>query len=227
MGKILFTGIYKPLFSESKGSLDDQYYGYLMPVRALNKIYMIDTYHIESPHFYSDRANTQYECVIIRAEEEHDKQHKYIPYISDYYYKHYYEVTEEDIDEKFKLVCDLKDYEPISDRELYKYNKEDYLEGVKLWWECKYPYGYNLIKKDAKENITLKINNRVNYLIYNFNRPRSLYEGDIKELATWTRLTKDYDKDKYNYLMEMNTLLKDLCDTFEAREKELIEKYNI
>lgn len=225
MNNIIFTGIYKPKFNERISGLDDQLYYTLMPVRALGKVYMIDTYHMDSPIFFSDRCENQYDAIILRATEGHTKDKQYIPYISDYYYKHYYEITEDNVNEKFDLLLDLKDYKPINSKELYKYKEEDYREGIKLWWECKYPRGYCLIKKEAKENITVKLNNLVDKYIYDLRSPKSMYPSDLSELIDLSMLCDDYYKNRYNYLIEMNNLMEELKSKYNERQEKLYEKY--
>ena len=224
MNKIIFTAIYRPRFNESLGPLDDQYYGYLMPVRMFNKIYMIDTYHMDSPHWHMDN-NDAYGGVILRAEKDHAINNDYTKYVVDYYYKHCYEITEETIDLKYELVCDLKDFKPISSNELYKYNKNDYIENVRLWHECKYPYGYNLIRKNAKENITLKIDNKVDMLIHELKCPEVIYEYEIEELQELVKNTNTYNKNRYNYLIKMNYLLEELKSSYIKRKNKLSKKY--
>lgn len=50
-----------------------------------------------------------------------------------------------------KPLVDLAKFEKFSDN-VNEYNKKDVVTGVRLFWECGYPYGWNLLRRGAKRN---------------------------------------------------------------------------
>ena len=218
---VIFTGLYEPKNSWRNGYLDDQCYNYCVPFRYKeNKIVMVDTYHIK--HYGN------YDNFIREREEEKEKTRDYIPYVSDYYYKHYRIIdTIEELEKCFNLVCDLKEYHPVDDREYAKYKDEDRFENISLWYECKYfQNGYKLVKNDASIFYGRDISVQLNELKYNtsYSFPH-ISEYKLNELKEKTKSADSkgvwYDKDFYEKILKWNDFLNFQKQLFEKTYKEI------
>lgn len=223
---VVFTGLYEPKNGWRKGWNDDQCYNYCIPFRYKeNKIVMIDTYHIDS---YGD-----YERFIQRREEEEKKiVRDNIPYVYNYYYKHYEIIdTIEELEKGFNLVCDLKEYHPVDDKEYAKYKDEDRLKNISLWRECKYfQNGYKLVKNNANifygRDIMVQLNELKNNTSYSFPH---MSEYDLNELQeTIENANKNnawYDKEFYEKILKWNEFLKSQKELFDKKYKEIFDRY--
>lgn len=229
--KLIFGGIYKATTvvpNRYRDSSNDQKYGYFVPVCVENndvkKYYMIDTYEIDSSYSYG-KEKTRYDNIVEKFVSMADSKIGYSVYhkaIFDYYYNNTVEVTESNI-ETFELIADLRNYKPISDREAENYLEEDVLRCVKLWWECKYPYGYNLVRKNAKEDISRKIDAKIHDIMSYIKFPKAGYKGDFEQLEQLVSYAKENkikhdDKEVKNILEIRELLLK--------QEKEIDELLN-
>lgn len=142
--------------------------------------------------------------------------------VFNYYYNNTVEVTTSNID-TFKLIADLREYKPVSDRYAENYLEKDVLRNVKLWWECKYPYGYTLVRKDAKEDISRKIDAKIHDIMSYIKFPKAGYKEDFKQLEQLVIIAKenntDYDKKEVKNILEIRELLL-------KQEKEIDELLN-
>lgn len=77
-----------------------------------------------------------------------------------YYYRSATILSDESI-ELFRLVADLHDYRWISARDAGNYNEEDVLRNIRLYSEHAYPDGICLVKKDAQEVMSRKIDSLI------------------------------------------------------------------
>lgn len=218
---IVFTGLYEPKNGWSQGYLDDQYYGYCVPFRYKeNKIVMVDTYHIK---YYS-----KYDNFVQKREEEKNNTRDFIPYVSDYYYKHYRIIDSiKELEECFNLVCDLKEYHPVDDREYVKYKDEDRLENISLWFECNYfQNGCKLVKNNASIFYGRDIKVQLNNLKYNTSHsfPHiSEYElNELKEkMKSADKNNAWYDKDFYEKISKWNEFLNSQKELYDNTYKEI------
>lgn len=229
--KLIFGGIYEATTvvpDRYKDSLNDQKYGYFVPVCIENdgvkKYYMIDTYEIDSNYSYGEerlRYNNIVNNLVSMKNPEIGKW-AYHKAIYNHYYNNTVEITTSNID-TFKLIADLREYKPVSDRDSENYLEEDVLRYVKLWWECKYPYGYTLVRIDAKEDISRKIDAKIHDIISYIEFPKAGYEVDFKELERLVFFAKenntDYDKKEVKNILEIRKLLL-------KQEKEIDELLN-
>lgn len=217
--KLIFGGIYKATTvvpNRYRDSLNDQKYGYFVPVcvenKGFKKYYMIDTYEIDSNYSYG-KEKSQYSNIVnnfVNMKSPEIGNWVYHQAIHNYYYNNTVEVTLSNID-TFNLIADLKDYMPISSREAENYLEKDVLKYVKLWWECKYPYGYTLVRKNAKEDISRKIDAKINDIMSYINFPKAGYEMDFKELEKLVFNAKEkninYNDKAVKNLLEIRELL--------------------
>lgn len=218
---VVFTGLYEPKNSWRKGSLDDQYYNYCIPFRYKeNKIVMIDTYHIK---YYGN-----YDNFIQKREEEKENTRDFIPYIADFYYTHYQIIdTIEELEKCFNLVCDLKEYHPVNDREYVKYKDEDRLENISLWFECDYfRGGCKLVKNNAKifygRDIMIQLNKLKNNTAYSFPYMPEYELNELKEkMKSADKNNEWYDKDFYEKILKWNEFLKSQKEVYDKKYKEI------
>ncbi len=221
---VVFTGLYKPKNSWSQGYLDDQYYNYCIPFRYKeNKVVMIDTYHIE--HYGN------YDIFVQKREEEKNNTRDFIPYIYDYYYKHYRIIdTIEELEKCFDLVCDLKDFHPVNDREYAKYKDEDRFENISLWFECKYSqHGYKLVKNGAKifygRDISVQLNNLKYNTSYSFPHISEYDLDELKEkMKSADKNNAWYDKDFYERILKWNDFLNSQKKLYDKTYKEIFDR---
>ena len=229
--KLIFGGIYKATTvvpDRYRDQLNDQKYGYFVPVcvekKGIKKYYMIDTYEIDSNYSYGEE-NSQYNNIVnnlVNMENHETGNWAYHQAVCNYYYNNTVEVTLSNIN-TFNLIADLKDYMPISDREAENYLEKDVLRYVKLWWECKYPYGYTLVRKNAKEDISKKIDAKINDIMSCIKFPKAGYETDFKELEKLVFNAKENNV-KYNN-KEVKKILK-IRELLLKQEKEMSELLN-
>lgn len=217
--KLIFGGIYEATTvtpSRYRDSLNDQKYGFFVPVciesNGVKKYYMIDTYEINSCYSYSEEK-TRYDSIVknfINMKNPKIGYNVYHNAVFNYYYNNTVEITSSNVD-TFNLIADLREYNPISDRNAENYLEEDILRNVKLWWECKYPYGYTLVKKNAKENISRKINAKIHDIMSYIEFPKAGYEIDFKELEQLVYTAKEnninYDDKEVKNILEIRKLL--------------------
>ncbi len=218
---VVFTGLYKPKNSWRQGRLDDQYYNYCIPFRYKeNKIVMVDTYHIKC---YGD-----YDNFIKEREKEKNNIRDFIPYIYDYYYQHYriiYDIKE--LEECFDLICDLKEYHPVNDREYVKYKDEDRLENISLWFECQYfQGGYKLVKNNASifygRDIMVQLNKLKNNTAYSFPYISDYDLDKLKEtIKNADKNNAWYDKEFYEKILKWNEFLKSQKELFDKKYKDI------
>ena len=229
--KLIFGGIYEATTvvpDRYKDSSNDQKYGYFVPVcvenNGVKKYYMIDTYEIDSSYSYG-KEKTRYDNIVEKFVSMSDSKIGYSVYhkaIFDYYYNNAVEVTTSNID-TFKLIADLREYRPISNRDAENYLEEDVLRNVMLWWECKYPSGYTLVRKDAKEDISRKIDAKIHDIVSYIEFPKAGYKEDFEQLEQLVSYAKenntDYDSKEVKNILEIRELLL-------KQEKEIDELLN-
>lgn len=100
---------------------------------------------------------------------------KYIPFVQDFYYQHYFEISSiEFLEDKFTFVGDLEDYHICEKlEEIYNFNDEDKIMFVWLYYGQSKPI--NLIKNGSRKNELKEFNNllckmiRENRSIINLN----------------------------------------------------------
>ena len=208
------TFLYRPNFPERESYLDNQCYGILLPFQVGDAVYLIDTYHISS-HYGN------YEAFINKRKE--NTIYKNIPYVFDYYYKHYYKIkSKEDLKNRFTFEIDLDEYEPCRSDDFNDYKSEDKCSNVALWHECNYHQGgYYLVKKGAQKDISLVVENLMNNIMYNNYAPRVNNNRDKEKLDKLIRENPDseYDRERYERVSEWISYL-------EGVEKDANEKYN-
>ena len=229
--KLVFGGIYKAttvIPSRYRDSLNDQKYGFFVPVciesNGVKRYYMIDTYEIDSSYSYGNEQ-TRYDTIVNKFINMKNPKVGYNVYhyaVFNYYYNNTVEVTTSNID-TFKLIADLREYRPISNRDAENYLEKDVLRNVMLWWECKYPSGYTLVRKEAKENFSRKIDAKIHDIMSYIKFPKAGYEDDFKELEQLVFFAKennnDYDSKEVKNILEIRELLL-------KQEKEIDELLN-
>ena len=215
------TFLYSANFEEGSSYLDDQYYGLLLPFQVGNDVYLIDTYHITHYGSYDEFLKKRKENVVYSS----------IPYVYDYYYKHYYKITsKEDLENRFRFSLDLDEFMPCDSDDWADYNYEDKYSRVALWYECRYhTRGYYLIKKSAKKNIKLCVENLMNSIMYENSAP---YVKDKSSKKLLDKLVaenpeSDYDKERYKkvskwikYLEEVEAESEEMFKTIFNNEKQ-------
>lgn len=229
--KLIFGGIYEATTvvpDRYRDSLNVQKYGCFVPVCIENdgvkRYYMIDTYEIDSSYSYGEERSRYNNIVNNLVSMKNPEIGKWAYHNA--VYKHYYNNTVEinisNIN-TFKLIADLREYKPVSNRESENYLEEDVLRYVKLWCECKYPYGYTLVRKDAKEDISRKIDAKINDIMSYIKFPKAGYGGDFKELEQLVSYAKEnninYDDKEVKNILEIRGLLL-------KQEKEIDELLN-
>ena len=220
--KIVFTGVYKPKWDVSLGYMDNQYYGLSVPFIVNDRIVFVDTYHISFYGIYS--------AYVEQREKEVDVNHNFVPYISNYYYKHYkYVDTVSELEKNFELLLDLKECKPVTGDEVHFY--KDKFSNISLWFECCYrTSGYTLIKKDAKHDYGKKIAYLMNEIYSNITgSDMYLSSMGLSELEDAVKTADEngywYDKKFYDGLMKYVEFIQDfkkqqskmLTDLFDNR----------
>lgn len=161
--KIVWGGLYTCEERLHSGALHthygngDQRYRYWVPCyRAENEYhpagyFMINLYQVES--IYGG-----YEKILDRFVNKFRTNGSGAVSATGNYYYNAAAVLDDSTFNLFKLEYDLKDYKPISARDIAKYRSEDVIEDIKLYREHNYPNGICLVKKDATEDIWLRTN---------------------------------------------------------------------
>lgn len=214
---ITSTCLFKPLFEESLGWDDDQINGNLLPFQVNDDVYLIDTYHITDYHH-------MYENYVEKLIENGNKIYKVIPFIIDFYYRHAYKINSiEDLNNRFELICDLRDYVQCSESNFYDYIIEDRIKFSALKYDGETTW---LIKKGAIKNITLQINNlimRVNKHI-SYTKPE-IYCGidDIKALKELIKENPncDYNKGMYDKTIKWYDYMSKISDEIDKKYEEI------
>lgn len=149
--KILFGGLYQinpekiDLLKMTSNILENgnsQRYGSFLPVCTLKndgseRFFMVDTYQINNPYGkdYFDLIKK------ICSWKDPEKGTQIKNKCFDYFYAGCFEVTGENI-EAFNLVCDLRDYKPISTEEALIYDDSNIIRNVRLYQNHNYSWDY-------------------------------------------------------------------------------------
>lgn len=229
--KLIFGGIYEATTvvpDRYKDSWNVQKYGYFVPVciesNGVKRYYMIDTYEIDSSYSYGEERSRYNNIVnnLVSMKNPEIGKGAYHNAVCNHYYNNTVEINISNIN-TFKLIADLREYKPVSNRDSENYLEEDVLRYVKLWWECKYPYGYTLVRKDAKEDISRKIDAKINDIMSYIKFPKAGYGVDFKELEQLVSYAKEnninYDDKEVKNILEIRELLL-------KQEKEIDELLN-
>lgn len=214
--KILFGGLYK-INPEKKNLLrmtsnyfengNNQRYGSFLPVCTLKNdvsesFFMVDTYQISTPSRkdYSDLINK------ICSWNDPEKGSRIKNKCFDYFYTGCFEITDENI-EAFDLVCDLRDYKPISTDEALIYDSNDIIRNVRLYQNHNYSWDYGArgitllrigatpdVKKELKKVFSDVLDLKISSSDYDYNKAVS----EFKEIQIKYPLVKD------NYFKQVN-----------------------
>ena len=143
---------------KSDRQLDEQTQGWWLPFYDKEgNIYMVDTYHIESPSLKATQRNVR-DKILEEAEKKKDNSWLISRANTQYYYGGSVKVTEE-TEKYFVEVCDLRNFEIAKWDDITDYNEEDYVLNVQLYWEHNYPNGICLLRKGAKKDIIKEAEN--------------------------------------------------------------------
>lgn len=201
------TYLYTYRHNSRQNDLDNQFYGFVLPFQVNDEVYLIDTYHISHYESYNN-------FVANRAD---NITYKYIPYVSDYYYQHYYKInSKEHLERDFIFIGDLEEY-TMCYSEFENYEEKDKLSEIPLWHDSR---RNNLVKKGADTSKVLKINNLINTLLQS-NYPLRLIGKVYKEqldMLVLLNQTLDYNKSDYEKLCKW-------WDYLEKISKEVQEVY--
>lgn len=215
---ITSTCLFKPLFEESFGGADDQINGNLLPFQVNDDVYLIDTYHID------EYSHENYENYVEKLIKNGNNIYKIIPFVNDFYYRHAYKINSiEDLNNRFELICDLKDYISCNESYFYTYGIEDRIKFSALKYDGETTW---LIKKGAIKNITLQINNlimRINKHI-SYTTPEVYCAiDDIKALKELIKENPDceYNKDMYDKTLEWYDYMRKIIDEIDKKYEEI------
>ena len=203
--KLVKGGIYSATsFANSCSQRSDgmnQRYSFWVPVRIKEstdyagrtipeKWYMINTYQIERPKIGKFKDCLEY------LENIFDNGKYAVANTTNYYYSANVELSDR-IMKEFELIADLHDYKEEEYRnQADDYSEEDVVTGTKLYFEHAYPYGINLIKKNAKPNISNQIKNISSEILQGINNPSCYASKDkIEDLKNKIAYAKENNID--------------------------------
>lgn len=215
---ITSTSLFKPLFEESFGGADDQINGNLLPFQVNDEVYLIDTYHID------EYSHENYENYVEKLIKNGNNIYKVIPFVNDFYYRHAYKINSiEDLNNRFELICDLKDYISCNESYFYTYGVEDRIKfsALKYDGECIW-----LIKKGAIRNITLQINKLIVRVKEHISYTTPEVYCEIEDIKTLKELIKenpncDYNKDMYAKTLEWYDYMSKISEEIDKKYEEI------
>lgn len=204
----------------------NQCYGQFLPFcdEGTGKIYMIDTYHITE----HGMKNGSYQHILDDAAERGRSASSW--FINACRTHCYYNDCVELCDANahlFEEQAYLPDWRIARNEECRDYADEDVIFGVKLWWECAYPGGLNLIRKNAKPNLDKQVEAIVRD-IYRDNPTPSYWGYPVNKLNDFlAELPEDaeYDKDAVAKAREYAAKLEAIEADWRKFYRELNEKY--
>lgn len=201
INKLVFGGIYTALGTDIEkylqsytNRLNDQKYGWWIPVHATDKqtgedkYYMIDTYQISGDLYenrYAANKEDRYNGLLkglerLNIPENGGNWASGMPF--HYYYSAIVKLTDGNIN-IFKLKADLHDYRMSNEDECRNYNEEDVIRYLRLYNEhCYSSGGIIVVKKDAKINYKNKIDAKTNDILKGIHAPDSWADYKIEEL---------------------------------------------
>lgn len=138
---------------------DDQTQDWWLPFYDENgNIHMVDTYHIELRS--TKEGQTILDGIVKDASEKTNNSWLIFRANSQYFYGGSVKITEE-TEKYFEEVCDLREFE-ISRVNANDYSREDFIDGVQLYFEHAYPNGVLLLRKNAKKDFNREVQNFIN-----------------------------------------------------------------
>lgn len=210
------TSLFRPRFDERIDYYDRQHYNYLLPFQVNDDVYLVDTYHIgifgSIENYLKNMGNNEnYTCESLLF-AMHD------------FYTHIYKILSfEALNERFELICDLKDYDMCGQTDFCDYSESNrkgpfQLEscGCKVW----------LIKKGAIRNITLQINKLIVRVKEHISYTTPEVYCAIEDIKTLKKLIKenpncDYNKDMYNKVLEWYDYMSKIIVEIDKKYEEI------
>lgn len=227
--KIVWGGIYSckdrhPCYRYGD-IMNDQKYGIWIPLcystknekgEEIIKYGMIDTYQVPcgilfSSEKYKDEIEklSKFDSLVFKLTKLKDSDNgRYVRSKAfDYYYSAFVELDNYNF-KNFELIADLHDYKTTYDAESKNYKEEDILRNVRLYFEHAYPYGLDLLKKDAKIDYEKKLNNVVREIYQDIKTPKSVNDYCINNLKKVEQEVIEnncnYDKEKVEKIIKLN-----------------------
>ena len=147
----------------------------------------------------------------------------------DYYYSAFVELDNYNFKD-FELIADLHDYKETRDYESKNYKEENILRNIRLYSEHAYPYGIDLLRKDAKIDYEKNLNNVIREIYQDIKEPKSVNDYYINKLKEAEKEVIenniDYDKEKVNKIIKLNEFVFKLENEYEKYLKENEINYN-
>lgn len=211
------TSLFRPRFDERIDYYDRQHYNYLLPFQVNDDVYLVDTYHIgifgSIENYLKNMGNNEnYTCESLLF-AMHD------------FYTHIYKILSfEDLNERFELICDLKDYDMCGQTDFCDYSESNrkgpfQLEscGCKVW----------LIKKGSTKEANLQINNLIASVHTLIEKPKVLtFQESRESIKKANELIKenpncDYNKDMYDKVLKWYDYMRKIIDEIDKKYEEI------
>lgn len=232
INKIVWGGIYRctdknPCYRYGD-SLNNQKYYIWIPVcfnyeddkgKEQIEYGMIDTYQVpynilfDSSKYHDELEKLNgFEAIVFKLTKLQEKDNgRYVRSKAfDYYYSAFVELDDNNF-KSFELIADLHDYKKTSNYESKDYKEEDILRNIQLYFEHAYPYGIDLIRKDAKIDYEKKLNNVIREIYNEIKQPESINDYYIEKLKNVEKeVIKNnvsYEKEKVNKIIKLNEFI--------------------
>ena len=225
VSKVKFGYLYK-----YSGKLEgNQHYNLFVPVLRNNKLYMVDTYQIDTLGFKKAPFDTVYDThVDLFTNKFSIDEDTYYAFSNGYYYKGRFEIeTPADLN-LFEEYINLNDYTYIPKNDKASlYNEKDIVEDIYLYHEDHYPCGRTLVKKGAKHDSWNTIETECANLLENFSGPTTGWHriDDLQKLIDEADKNGDhYNSQRAKAVVKYYELIKEFETLFNQRYKDEIEE---
>ena len=193
--------------------MNDQKYGIWIPLcyytknekeEVVIKYGMMDTYQVPCGILFSSKKYKEeieklnkFDSLVFKLTKLQDSDNgRYVRSKAfDYYYSAFVELDNYNFKD-FELIADLHDYKITYDAESKNYKEEDILRNIRLYYEHAYPYGIDLLRKDAKIDYEKKLNNIVREIYQDIKEPKSVNEYYINNLK---KIEQEVIENNFNY----------------------------
>ena len=195
---------------------DDQTQDWWLPFYDENgNIHMVDTYHIELRS--TKEGQTILDRIVKDASEKTNNSWLIFRANSQYFYGGSVKITEE-TEKYFEEVCDLREFE-ISRVNANDYSREDFVDGVQLYFEHAYPNGVLLLRKNAKKDFNREAQNFINIKERRCS-DSIIGEIDIKDVDEFIKRVEKEDSNNNELKERLLLLRKFIQDNIKLKEEK-------